>query len=249
MKETQILPHRPLSRQRDGAKHLGLPLCQLDLRIALEQPLYRPCPDHRGRRHRHRHPRRFLGRSGAAPRHRAKPHDAAALACRHGASCQLERQMPSAMKKSKCSKPIRPLTSKISKRSSSAANMARLYQWRSGRRLPPRKKCQPHFQRRNLCRAAALHRQLALGWRALLSASRKRLPKRAHRNRHHVQRPSGVLFQQHAINNEPNVLVIRIQPDEGISLKINCKVPGPSSPIQPVKMDFRYGSYFGMSPP
>ena len=32
-------------------------------------------------------------------------------------------------------------------------------------------------------------------------------------------------------------------------MKINCKVPGPSSPIQPVKMDFRYGSYFGMSPP
>ena len=32
-------------------------------------------------------------------------------------------------------------------------------------------------------------------------------------------------------------------------MKINCKVPGPSSPIQPVKMDFRYGSYFGKAPP
>lgn len=42
---------------------------------------------------------------------------------------------------------------------------------------------------------------------------------------------------------------MRIQPDEGISMKINCKVPGPSSPIQPVKMDFRYSSYFGQSPP
>lgn len=46
-----------------------------------------------------------------------------------------------------------------------------------------------------------------------------------------------------------NVLVIRIQPDEGISLKINCKVPGLSSAIQQVKMDFRYGSYFGTTPP
>src|SRR5690606_34506325 len=27
------------------------------------------------------------------------------------------------------------------------------------------------------------------------------------------------------------------------------KVPGPSSPLQPVKMDFRYGAYFGQSPP
>lgn len=46
-----------------------------------------------------------------------------------------------------------------------------------------------------------------------------------------------------------NVLVIRIQPDEGSSLKINCKVPGPATHIQPVKMDFRYGAYFGMAPP
>jgi glucose-6-phosphate 1-dehydrogenase len=48
---------------------------------------------------------------------------------------------------------------------------------------------------------------------------------------------------------DPNTLAIRIQPDEGISLKINCKVPGPAGPIQPVKMDFRYGSYFGTAPP
>ena len=61
--------------------------------------------------------------------------------------------------------------------------------------------------------------------------------------------PPGVLFQQQRKRNEPNVLAIRIQPDEGIAMKINCKVPGPSSPIQPVKMDFRYGSYFGTSPP
>ena len=61
--------------------------------------------------------------------------------------------------------------------------------------------------------------------------------------------PPGVLFQNPGQKNEPNVLSIRIQPDEGTGLKINCKVPGPSSPIQPVKMDFRYGSYFGTSPP
>ena len=49
--------------------------------------------------------------------------------------------------------------------------------------------------------------------------------------------------------NEPNILNIRIQPDEGTSLKINCKVPGASLLIQPVKMNFRYGKYFGMTPP
>jgi glucose-6-phosphate 1-dehydrogenase len=51
------------------------------------------------------------------------------------------------------------------------------------------------------------------------------------------------------MKNEPNVLTIRIQPDEGTSLKINCKVPGSSNFIQPVKMNFRYGKYFGMAPP
>lgn len=46
-----------------------------------------------------------------------------------------------------------------------------------------------------------------------------------------------------------NVILIRIQPDEGISLRMNCKTPGQNGPIQPVKMDFRYGTYFGSAPP
>lgn len=77
----------------------------------------------------------------------------------------------------------------------------------------------------------------------------KRLPKRATEIAISFKHVPNILFAKgsHAIEN--NVLAIRIQPDEGISLKINCKVPGPSSPIQPVKMDFRYGSYFGLTPP
>lgn len=77
----------------------------------------------------------------------------------------------------------------------------------------------------------------------------KRLPKRATEIAIVFKEVPGILFSQGGKKNEKNVLVIRIQPDEGISLKINCKVPGPSSPIQPVKMDFRYGSYFGLAPP
>jgi glucose-6-phosphate 1-dehydrogenase len=77
----------------------------------------------------------------------------------------------------------------------------------------------------------------------------KRLPKRATEIGVIFKNPPDVLFQEKEKRNESNVLAIRIQPDEGTSLKINCKVPGPSSPIQPVKMDFRYGSYFGIAPP
>lgn len=76
----------------------------------------------------------------------------------------------------------------------------------------------------------------------------KRLPKRATEIAIAFKEVPGILFSEGGKKNENNVLVIRIQPNEGISLKINCKVPG-SSNIQPVKMDFRYGSYFGIAPP
>ncbi len=77
----------------------------------------------------------------------------------------------------------------------------------------------------------------------------KRLPKRSTEIAITFKDPPGVLFQNTHRKNDSNVLVLQIQPDEGISLKINCKVPGPASPIQPVKMDFKYGSYFGTAPP
>ncbi len=77
----------------------------------------------------------------------------------------------------------------------------------------------------------------------------KRLPKKGTEIAVIFKDAPGVLFNLQGHKNDPNVLALRIQPDEGIAMKINCKVPGPSSPIQPVKMDFRYGSYFGQNPP
>lgn len=78
----------------------------------------------------------------------------------------------------------------------------------------------------------------------------KRMPKRASEIAITFRDVPGGLFTQRSKKPETNVLVIRIQPDDGISLKINCKVPGLTIPtIQPVKMDFRYGSYFGLTPP
>lgn len=77
----------------------------------------------------------------------------------------------------------------------------------------------------------------------------KRLPKKATEIAITFKHPPEVLFQSPENISDPNVLAIRIQPDEGISLKINCKVPGQGISIQPVKMDFRYGSYFGIAPP
>ncbi|MFN8108597.1 MAG: glucose-6-phosphate dehydrogenase [Thermoleophilia bacterium] len=42
----------------------------------------------------------------------------------------------------------------------------------------------------------------------------------------------------------PNQLTMRIQPDEGASLKFAAKVPGPAVDIRTVSMDFQYGSSF-----
>ena len=48
---------------------------------------------------------------------------------------------------------------------------------------------------------------------------------------------------------QPNLLVIRIQPNEGISLRFGAKLPGQAMRIRWVNMDFRYGSSFGIKPP
>jgi len=45
-----------------------------------------------------------------------------------------------------------------------------------------------------------------------------------------------------------NLLVLRIQPDEGASLQFNAKTPGPEICIGGVRMDFKYADYFEAAP-
>lgn len=77
----------------------------------------------------------------------------------------------------------------------------------------------------------------------------KRLPKRVTEIAINFKNPPQGLFFPPSPRFQSNTIAIRIQPDEGIAVRMNCKVPGLTNPIQPVKMDFRYGSYFGASPP
>ncbi|HTV94237.1 MAG TPA: glucose-6-phosphate dehydrogenase [Verrucomicrobiae bacterium] len=49
---------------------------------------------------------------------------------------------------------------------------------------------------------------------------------------------------------EPNVLVMKIQPEEGVAMRFSAKVPGMKNHIRSVFMDFNYGTGFGVhSPP
>jgi glucose-6-phosphate 1-dehydrogenase len=78
----------------------------------------------------------------------------------------------------------------------------------------------------------------------------KRLPKRSSEISIHLKEIPPILFNADPAKRlEPNILTIRIQPDEGFSLGISCKRPGPHVEVLPVKMDFHYGERFGASSP
>jgi glucose-6-phosphate 1-dehydrogenase len=78
----------------------------------------------------------------------------------------------------------------------------------------------------------------------------KRLPKRASEISVHLKAVPPILFNADPAGRlDPNVLSIRVQPDEGFSLGISSKIPGPRVRVYPVKMDFHYGSTFGGSSP
>jgi glucose-6-phosphate 1-dehydrogenase len=71
----------------------------------------------------------------------------------------------------------------------------------------------------------------------------KRMPRRTTEVQIQFKPVPAVLFARN-IPVQPNRLILRIQPDEGASLEIGCKAPGPQMQVQPVRMDFRYGSTF-----
>jgi glucose-6-phosphate 1-dehydrogenase len=74
----------------------------------------------------------------------------------------------------------------------------------------------------------------------------KRLPKRSSEISIRFKPTPQLLFGMgDAGRQRPNVLTLRIQPDEGIALRFGSKVPGPGMHIRSVLMDFRFGTSFG----
>jgi glucose-6-phosphate 1-dehydrogenase len=79
----------------------------------------------------------------------------------------------------------------------------------------------------------------------------KRLAKRASEITVQFRRTPHLVFRRNpeAIAEAANRLVLRIQPDEGISLQFGAKLPGPEPHIKAVEMDFDYHRAFGGEPP
>jgi glucose-6-phosphate 1-dehydrogenase len=47
-----------------------------------------------------------------------------------------------------------------------------------------------------------------------------------------------------SVGVQPNQIILTVQPDEGVSVSIGAKIPGPSMRIRPVNMEFHYGTAF-----
>jgi glucose-6-phosphate 1-dehydrogenase len=80
--------------------------------------------------------------------------------------------------------------------------------------------------------------------------SGKRMARRVSEIAIQFKRPPGTLFaESDRFNLAANTLAFQIQPDEGLSLVLNGKVPGLETRMQPVKMNFRYSTTFGSNTP
>ena len=71
----------------------------------------------------------------------------------------------------------------------------------------------------------------------------KRLPRRETTIAIQFKQVPHPLFQE-ATQLRPNVLIVHIQPNEGVSLAIGAKVPGEGMRVRTVHMDFLYGGAF-----
>jgi len=80
--------------------------------------------------------------------------------------------------------------------------------------------------------------------------SGKRLARRVSEIAIQFKQPPGILFSGNRnFDLAQNTLVIQVQPDEGMTLLSNSKIPGLETRTQPVKMHFRYATTFGSNTP
>ena len=240
------LPHRPLPREGDGPEHAGAAVRQRDLRAGLEPPLRRPRPDHRGRGPGRGDARRLLRPSRRrAARHRAEPHAPGALDRGHGAAGALREPRGARREGQGAAR-----GAALRRRHGPARRGARPVRRRAGSRAS---RFRATARRRASTRARNTETFVALRMRrsttgagpgrpstcAPASAFRGARPRSRSSSSRRRTCPSP---RPRWRPSQPNLLVLRIQPDEGASLRFLAKVPGPQIDLREVSMDFAYGS-------
>ena len=236
------LPHRPLHGQRDGAERPGPALRQRHLRAHLEPPLRRAGPDHGGRELGCRAPGRLLRDGRGAARHRPEPRHAGPGPHPDGAAHRDGRPAHPRREGQAAAGDRDP-----DARRGGGPSRAGPVRGRGDRRDPS---CPATARRRASTPASRTETYVALRLGSRTGAgpacpiyvrTGKRLPTRVHRGGPAVP-PRAVprLRGRADPGPAPNTLVLRIQPDEGISLHFGAKVPGDAFRVQSVAMDFRY---------
>jgi glucose-6-phosphate 1-dehydrogenase len=117
----------------------------------------------------------------------------------------------------------------------------------------PAYKAEPHVAANSATETYAALKLLIDNWRwadvPFYVRTGKRMSKRVTEIAIQFRRPPFQLFRKTSVDHlTPNLLVLQIQPEEGIKLRFGAKVPGPTVRMGSVNMDFRYADYFGTTP-
>ena len=219
------------------------------LRAALDSATHRPRADHRGRRRWAGHARDYYDSAGAL-RDMVQNHMLQVLAL-------IAMEPPSslaadAVRDEKCNvmRSLRPFDPEACAQAGGARPVRRGRRRRqAGARLLARRKAsaRPAAPRPSSRSSAQVDNWRWAGVPFYLRTG-KRLPRRASTIFVQFKRVPEILFNRR-VTLSPDVLAIRIQPDEGFSLEVLAKRPGLDITIQPVRMDLHYAAEFGNDSP
>src|SRR3979411_764832 len=146
---------------------------------------------------------------------------------------------------------IRPIVGDEVERSTVRGQYAR--GWVLGEHVPAYRE-EPNVAPGSLTETFAALRLFVDNWRwanvPFYIRAGKRMPKRVTEIRIQFKRPPHITFGRDATQElDPNAITLRIQPEEGISLKFGAKVPSAGLRIRSVTMDFQYMTAFLIETP
>jgi glucose-6-phosphate 1-dehydrogenase len=121
--------------------------------------------------------------------------------------------------------------------------------WVDGKQVPAYRREQGVAPRSTTETFVALRMQLD-SWRwagvPFYLRTGKHLPKRTTEIAIQFRQPPLQIFRRVSPSSvAPNLLIVNVQPDEGISVRFEAKLPGTRMQLAPVMMNFRYGTAFG----
>ena len=229
---------------------LALRFANQHVRADLERQLRRPRADHHGRGHRHRRPGRLLRRHRRGPRRDPEPPAPAAGADRHGGAGLVRRRARCGPRSRRSSRAV-ACSRRLDLDTPRAGSTPRA--GRAARRCPATSTRTDIPKTSTTETFAAIQLDIdTRRWAGVPFYLRtgKRLGRRVTEVAVVFKRAPHLPFTETATEElGQNALVIRVQPDEGVTLRFGAKVPGTAMEIRDVNMDFAYGGAFTESSP